>query len=128
MKKTIIVLVLVLIAPVLLAQQGFRVEQRVDGGATATYTENFYMRDHTRLRLDIAIEDDGDGGDFTYTVKRCPLLADFGCMDFSPAMTGTLTVGGTTQADVWLDEPVARVQVAITGNDALVNLGAEYHP
>lgn len=100
----------------------------VTAGATATYT--FYCNPpagYWHTRISIGVTDDGDGGDANYTVQHCS-LAPAACYDFTPAVSGTVTVGGTATASVVLNEPFSSTKIAITGNDALVTVGCEIIP
>ena len=97
-------------------------------GASASYTYYVMPCNQQYTRIHLLVETDGDGGDYVYTIKFCGMGAGMTCQSFSPAITGTLTVGGTAEATIELNVPYKRFQIALTTNDALATFQVTCHP
>lgn len=110
------------------AAQTFSVSRPLIDSTAASSTTYVTPQGHSAIRLYIYVVDDGDGGSATYTVTYCQPSGAGTCSAFSPAATGTLTVGGTTEALVKLNEPYGKLKVAITLNTVKANLVVELDP
>lgn len=81
-----------------------------------------------RINVWFYVTDDGDGGSVTYALQYCPTYLAASCQAFSPAITGTLTVGGTAVATAFLENPPHALQIVLSSNTALASIEMERLP
>lgn len=108
--------------------QSFSVSRPLVNSAAASSTTYVTSTGHGHVRLYLYVVDDGDGGAATYTVTYCQPAGPGTCTAFPTAITGTLTVGGTTEAMVEINVPFAKLKVAWSTNSVLANIIVELAP
>lgn len=124
-----LVAMLSLAVPLRVAEaQVFSVSRPLIDSTAASSTTYVTSQGHEHIRLYLYVADDGDGGSATYAVTYCQPTGPGTCTAFTPAITGTLTVGGTTEALVEINVPFAKLKVAYTSNTVKANIIVELDP
>ncbi|GMV44500.1 MAG: hypothetical protein AMXMBFR64_62160 [Myxococcales bacterium] len=107
-------------------RQPTQVVEAVSASAAGTITFDIAMKGHGKVRVHFKATDDGDGGSYNYTVKYVP--KGMAARAFTPAIAGTLTVGGAVDATAEINEPYETIRVAIDTNTCLATVVYEVHP
>lgn len=84
---------------------------------------------YSRIVVRASVEDDGDGGAFTYQIMSCSPTSTptdtSTCTSLSPAVGRTLTVGGTEEGVELLTETTIQMGIWVSSNTAIANFTVE---